>query len=512
MALAEKLRIGGLAPSPFLTDSFRGMMNHSTPAIDKSTHDAPAKASVRRKSDINRRQAWVWLSVVLLAGLGLRLAILSTTGETVLRIIDEKHYVDLATNLSKGNGFGFGSGAEYEPTSIRPPLYPALIAALWDVTGDRDLQAVRFTQILLSLATCVLVYMLGTRMFSRRAGVIAAAVLCFYPTYIAYSFFILAEVLYFFLTLGLVVGFSSLIVRSGRETPNWKPALFAFGIGATLALSALVRSISWPFIVFLVPLCMYCLRDTIARRAWITACAVFGYALFLAPWAVRNSTLQQVPVLVDTMGGMNLCMGNYKHTPEERAWDAVRWKDEPRAWNWELQQSDPSEVHWTEGQREAWGKKHAIEFMKANPVVTARRSAKKFAALWGLEREVIAAWTQGLYNPPKWFAYAGSAAILVSYVALMFFATLGLTLCRSRDQNAHRIILATFLLVCGVHTIVFGHSRYHLPLVPFLAIYGAAAWQARSWTILRAGGRRAILPVVILLALVGIWARAPPGT
>jgi hypothetical protein len=46
------------------------------------------------------------------------------------------------------------------------------------------------------------------------------------------------------------------------------------------------------------------------------------------------------------------------------------------------------------------------------------------------------------------------------------------------------VLLVPIVLVTAVHTIVFGHSRYHLPLVPILAIYAArlvAAGSPRAW-------------------------------
>jgi hypothetical protein len=39
------------------------------------------------------------------------------------------------------------------------------------------------------------------------------------------------------------------------------------------------------------------------------------------------------------------------------------------------------------------------------------------------------------------------------------------------------------LLITGVHTIVFGHSRYHLPLMPILALYAAALSVSMSWRV-----------------------------
>src|SRR5262249_26657984 len=77
------------------------------------------------------------LIVVLVAGLALRLVLLAQTAVTPLRIVDEHHYAELATSIAEGRGFAWASG---EPTSIRPPMYPLFIAALWWMTGTHSPQ------------------------------------------------------------------------------------------------------------------------------------------------------------------------------------------------------------------------------------------------------------------------------------------------------------------------------------------------------------------------------------
>ena len=59
------------------------------------------------------------------------------------------------------------------PTSLRPPLYPAVIAGTWAVAGEGKLQAVRLLQMVMSLLTAAAVYELGRRTFNsgrRRDG------------------------------------------------------------------------------------------------------------------------------------------------------------------------------------------------------------------------------------------------------------------------------------------------------------------------------------------------------
>ncbi|HMJ85101.1 MAG TPA: hypothetical protein VK504_18090, partial [Vicinamibacterales bacterium] len=47
------------------------------------------------------------------------------------------------------------------------------------------------------------------------------------------------------------------------------------------------------------------------------------------------------------------------------------------------------------------------------------------------------------------------------------------------DWRMHVVLLLPVAVIMGAHTIVFGHSRYHLPLMPIFAIYAAAVLSAR---------------------------------
>jgi 4-amino-4-deoxy-L-arabinose transferase-like glycosyltransferase len=120
---------------------------------------------------ISSRVAGRALAIVFVAGLVVRLAILADTGGLATQIMDEQQYSQIAQSLVAGDGFAWGPG---RPTSIRPPLYPALLASVWAVS-PHNLQAVRSLQILMGLAIAVLVYVLGLRVYSPTVGAWAAA-------------------------------------------------------------------------------------------------------------------------------------------------------------------------------------------------------------------------------------------------------------------------------------------------------------------------------------------------
>ena len=105
--------------------------------------------------------------------------------------------------------------------------------------------------------------------------------------------------------------------------------------------------------------------------------------------------------IVDTMGGLNLRMGNYEHTPEDRMWDAV--SDRGRAELVACAARRAPGATLTEGQKDKWAQRKAVEYMVAHPGTTLRRAVIKFADFWGLEREYAAGIAQGLYARRRWF-------------------------------------------------------------------------------------------------------------
>ena len=108
-----------------------------------------------------------------------------------------------------------------QPTSIRPPLYPALVAAIFAVAGESNYQAVRLVQFVLALLTTALVYRLGCRIFTPAVGRYAAAATWLYPSIVFFNFTILTETLYIFLLLAFVLAAVRLIAAPTPGTAVW---------------------------------------------------------------------------------------------------------------------------------------------------------------------------------------------------------------------------------------------------------------------------------------------------
>jgi 4-amino-4-deoxy-L-arabinose transferase-like glycosyltransferase len=434
------------------------------------------------------------LTIALVTGLLVRLAILWQTPDLGTRIVDEQHYRQIAQNIGSGNGFAWGPGA---PTSIRPPLYPAMLAAIWAVAGSDDLQAVRIVQIVLGLGTAGLVYAIGARIYGPKVGRWAAAVCWLYPSFIFFNFLILTETLFTF----LLVAFLLFTVGLVQHPRAWT----AVACGTTLGLAALTRSILWPMPIVLCPLLALLIRAPLPRRLALPCLVAAGYLLVVTPWAIRNTRLQGVPTVVDTMGGINLRMGNYEYTPDDRMWDAVALTGD-KSWVHGIDKDLPGQ-HVTEGVKEKWAQRKAVEFMRAHPMVTLRRSVIKFADFWGLEREFMAGVQNGMYTPAPWFQILGSAAIVLAYVAVVMAGAAGIWLAAPEDRRMHIVLLLPVLIIMGAHTIVFGHSRYHLPLIPIFGVYAAALCTLEAPAYRFSHGVVRMGALVSVAALLAVWIR-----
>ncbi len=459
------------------------------------TPETTAAAQMRTSlaaPDAGRFRSLLWAA--LAAGLVLRLAVLASTASLGTPIADEQHYARLGANLLAGHGFAMEPG---QPTSIRPPLYPAMLAMIWAVAGSGNLQAVRAVQIGLSLVTAWLAYLLGRRLYGPAVGRLGAVVCWLYPSLVFSNSLILTETLFTLLLLAFVV----LAVRLVQE-PSFAAAA---ACGAALAAAALTRSVLWPTPFLLCPLLVLLLRAPLGRRLALSATVFAAFAIVLAPWSVRNTRLQGTFTTVDTMGGINLRMGNYEYTPEDRMWDAVSVTGE-RNWVYALSQDRlPGPI--TEGVKDKWAQRRAVRYMLANPGTTIRRAIIKFGDFWGLEREFLAGVQQGLFNPPRWFQVAAVVSILAAYVAVVLAGAAGAWVAAPADWRLHVVALFPVVLVTAAHTIVFGHSRYHFPLMPILGVYAAALLCAGRAAWPRVASPSVLGAALTTMVLSAFWVR-----
>lgn len=423
-----------------------------------------------------------------------------------LNIVDEQHYHAIATHIVDQGEF---LGPNGKPTAIRPPLYPFLLAFFYKFFGSEGQNAVRVLQSLLSLGAGVLLFALSrTVALEVKRARIAVGFFLFYPPLLFFNCLILTESVFLFLFLaGLtclaivlepvqlyrdrnncldgkiqdpespgVVALSEFArnkILSATPSPSITPSLVAMALaGMCLGLATLTRSITYPMTMPLALLLLLFLNP-LRWRSW--AGVTMFLVLFLgalSPWIVRNYKVFDAFIPVDTMGGLNLYMGNFEHTPLHRAWAAVD-NTEDKAW---YRGHEEELAGKSEAEKQKWAITQGLAFIREHPELTALRTVIKAANFWGMDRALIAGMKDNFFQsfratPVK---IVVSTIILASYAVLMLFGFGGLV-----GRLIFKRALFDFLVVfiffyfTAMHALVFGHSRYHLPLVPFLCIYGS---------------------------------------
>jgi 4-amino-4-deoxy-L-arabinose transferase-like glycosyltransferase len=160
--------------------------------------------------------------------------------------------------------------------------------------------AVGVVQAFLGAASVFLLGVLGRQLWSRRAGVLAAGIMAFYPNLVMHTAALLSETLSIFLVLAAL----TLVVCSPRSPSRAR----LVQVGLVLGAAVLVRSVVLPQVPML--LIAWWARDRDWRAA-LRRTAMVGLAIIavVLPWTVRNAIRMHAFVPIATNNGDNLCIG-----------------------------------------------------------------------------------------------------------------------------------------------------------------------------------------------------------
>ena len=246
-----------------------------------------------------REHRWFFL-VTTLAALGLRLFFFVYFPAVT---DDSRIYANFATNWMQRGVYGQAQGGQTEkqivPTDTRLPGYPAFLAGIFWLFGAGNFKAVMLTQILIDLATCLIVADLARRAVSERAARIAFVLAALCPFLANYAAAVLTETLeIFFTALALDCAAAALnrMHSAGIEPGALDQTcrrLWA-ATGAAIAACILLRPDGG---ILLAAVALYLAILAWRRRAGrremahilVSAIIVVVIALApLAPWTIRN--------------------------------------------------------------------------------------------------------------------------------------------------------------------------------------------------------------------------------
>jgi 4-amino-4-deoxy-L-arabinose transferase-like glycosyltransferase len=391
------------------------------------------------------------LAVLTLAAIVRFLLLLLWTPELSGDALD---YDRLARALLDGRGYVNARG---EPTSFRPPLYPAFVAAGYTLS-EGAVQGVRFLQATLDVGTVALTYLIGRWLFGRGPDLLAALLISVNLGTVAATGQLLSETLFTFLLMATVAVTIRWLwaIREGRLQ-----AFVVLGIGTGLLLGAgtLTRGI---FLWYFVPLTVMVIwtrwvgkpasdwvpSESALRKATLGAILVvpLTFILVLTPWTLRNYRVHGAFIPVATQTGITLYAsynppgGIFGVLPRDEVVEAAERLGEPEA--------------------SAALVRAAVDLIHASPGKALRLEALKVLYFWvPLDWEVLPSY--GAFNP--------------TYAFIVLWALLFLGL-RFRQKNLPPSWPAwlPILYLFGMALLFYGSPRLRLPVEPLLALFAAA--------------------------------------
>ena len=333
-------------------------------------------------------------------------------------------------------------GRLFDLSLLRPPGYPALIALVQNTT------AVIVVELVLSVATVALTYLLAAALFDARIAAIAAFLLAIDPVSIAMSSNLTTETLFAFL-LVLVA---------------WLWVTGRLLAGFVLGIATLVRPIALYLPVLLLPLSALLPR----RRAVAAAALAVGFAVPVGVWVARNHHDTGVAT-VSTISAHNLL--DYRAADAvaidhgtSRADEAVRLE----------RQVGPAPNPARRAQRESSLAWHTLFHHPKGAILTTVEGLSR--VLLGPGRAEMLRLVAGRTDTRTL-----GDKLLVAVEALILFATLllaaaGVVLLVRRRAWVALAATLTFaaydiLLSAGAE----GNARLRMPASPFLAVLAAVA-------------------------------------
>ena len=397
------------------------------------------------------------LELALAAGIIIRLLWIALIPNTP--VSDQEVYQAGATSLAAGEGFNFGNG---DPNGFWPVGYSALLAPAYALFGP-SLTVAYFVNLLFAIGLIIAVYALGRRVVGPTVGAVAAWTMALYPTMIAYTTIVASENVYLPILTAFVI--ATLAMYGARRSWAWTIAA-----GLLLGIGILVRppALALPAVALVAGWALGRSWQQIVLRTAV--CTTLGLAVCV-PWGLRNQSTFGVFKLSAFNGGPVLWFGNHDGPPETVV---------------------PPRFHdMTVVERDRAMQKEAIAYIKAHPGIFIQRC---FARTWtALRSETVAA----LWNERGLQARFGEGSVLTAkvifslgYYVLLVGTLVGLWLRRRHWLKVDSVLLMTIAVSAAPFIVFDSQNRYHLPLVPIMAVYfGVAAVRFTSRRLTQSGER-----------------------
>jgi 4-amino-4-deoxy-L-arabinose transferase-like glycosyltransferase len=378
---------------------------------------------------------------------------------------------DFARTFLASGTYGFIPG---HASAYTQPLYGFFLVPLYWIFS-RSWIVVGFAQIAVAAVTALVVFELGRRFVSRRAGLVAALVTTLEPYLIWHDVHMNREILDQLLAAALVLLTLSLAARPALARGG------ALGAVAGLAVLGNVRLLLLPLLV--AGFALVCAR----RAALVPAVAVvFSAAIVVLPWAIRNSV--SVGCFTLTTDSRALWKANNPatlHTLESGKWI----DDVPGIPGAPPTPQDAADLYARTGRVVATSecaqmhfyRRRALDFMGDHPGEKAKLAAVATRMLW----QPAVTRTEGRRGSGTFLDTARSWIEPAYMIVLYLLAAVG-TAFLPRRVTALALLLLVYDTLAAM--LFAGETRYRIPwdFLIALAASAAALELASRWSAARA--------------------------
>ncbi len=348
---------------------------------------------------------------------------------------------------------------------FRAPLYPTFLSLFylfyWDT--HTTFTIIRIAQFFMGSLSCVLLFLIGTRIHNKKVGILAGLIASFYWLFIYFEGeFLIPSFLIFLILAGFLFLIEAILTKKTSH-------LFVSGI--IFGLAAITRpNILLFFPVLLVWLYLQFKKDCHFQKA-LVKCGLYTVALFIPilPVTSINYLAGHDLVLISSQAGMNFFIGNNQnsdgksaHFPGVRSsWWGTYYDIKTIAENTLNQKLKPSEVS------EYWFKR-GLHFIWSHPKRAFRLLVAKLGYL--LDYYEIAN-NQDIYFFSNLNGFL-NWPMFISYWMLFPFAFAG-ALTNKRDRFFWLQIGFIFSYAISI-LLFFVCARFRLPLIPFYILLASA--------------------------------------
>ncbi|MHC4622869.1 MAG: tetratricopeptide repeat protein [Planctomycetota bacterium] len=446
---------------------------------------------------MRKKQAKATSSIKIWTGLGIFLLAVVVRGLYLYDSSDNPTFyapiVDSLTYDQMARGLLGDTGLTHE-FFWQPPFYPLFLSLVY-LLSNCSIVGVKLVQMILGGVTCVLAYLLGAKLFGRRAGILAGVITGAYVPLVFFEEQLLAA--------GWAAFFSVAVVLCLLGTKEKMSVWRCFSLGLCGAFSIIVRPV---FLPVLACGCLWLLVVGIRERIGIkklsfgTVGFAAGFLAVAGPMAILSYHAMGRAKILPYSGGVNLYIGN---NPNYRETVNIR-----PGLGWRKLTGLPHRhgVKDRYGQDEFFTRKVA-EYAVSQPVSFSKGLAYKatqFLSSRETPRNVdvylFRRWS-GLLRAGVWkvgrFGFPFGVLLPLAVIGILFH----------RREVPAPIWLFLVLYPASV-ILVFVTSRYRMPIIPVMSVLAAAGCGA-IWRALKGRGWRSLAVALVVFLAMGIISSAP---